>query len=992
MGELMVDLVYTTKGGVLVNHKCRRLTFDKDKHCLVFRSPSDLVTKFCVTQFVLRKIKVPTIVSGKHVILSLELDRDHPDNHGSSQLKVKFEPPHANMVEYVAKEFSDMLEANKDKLKKKPRTEKPKDVWPPSSLLHEDPFASRSVFNKKSCQKEGERRKVLKEKQSDVSRRPTPVPPLSRVATPSTTKAQVPTPTLKRNERNETFRRENVKPMYSLMSETGPLIPSIVVTMPSAEPTPLPSPETVSRPISRQEGSDTSVRSENLLKLPSTHPKRNPIKASTPSTPTYQKKQPAPLQKPAMSMTPPTPRRRKLNSKDAGCVEYPENRKLANPSNSCYFNATMQALSVCIPFLVRSNCLLRRFEHQEYKDTWVNLLRRIEWRKEGDKDRYTSVLQQFLLLMNTLGAREYAPFGNGIYLPAPFKEEELRALRYSIGAFHKPFSEETQQDAHEFLLVLLNIINDVMVLVAKRDNVTLNNDLEKCLFGTSICGLNPAAAFQMEVQTRYVCQMCEYEAGSETQTRFDLGVEISQGLYVQEMLSSCVKWTAMKRKCPNCGHGVFSTSDRVVSLPQCLILNLKRYEHVNKNFRKKKCTVNLSFSLKTACLRSTQVKHPELERTEEDERDSAIPAEDKENDDNDENSVHGLNGGSDRHNSSLVVEKELVVEPYRFELLTDKRQITEILKVLHVKPLDAALDQHLEQLRALPTGEIDKLDQPDRLQTIEMDGNCFYRAVSWCLTGKETHHKRIRAKLVEFMEIKKKSFEMYCEDYDAHMDIQKVPGEWATATEIIAFATLCNVDVYTRLPDRWVLTQPKDLDEGDEKMSTKSCGSIYLNNTALHYEPVITIKSNRRRMKQQRRNEEESDEEDGPPASKKRNKDDEEYRPTQDSATRPRHDRKRKRSDEKGDPLSSPTVTELEKARAPCPSPSDYQLVAVICHEGEEPGSGHYVAYTKEFSCNAWKMCSDTTVESSSVEQVAERAGKEGYVLFYTRQTSPFDF
>ncbi|CAI2301644.1 unnamed protein product [Caenorhabditis sp. 36 PRJEB53466] len=133
--DVMVDLVYITKGGVLVNHKCRRLTFDKDEHCLVFRSPSDSVTKFCVTQFVLQKIKVPTIVSEKYMILSLKLDRDHPDNHGAKQLKMKFEPPHTNMVEYVAKEFCDMLKANKDKLIRKSRAEKSKDS---RSLLHKD--------------------------------------------------------------------------------------------------------------------------------------------------------------------------------------------------------------------------------------------------------------------------------------------------------------------------------------------------------------------------------------------------------------------------------------------------------------------------------------------------------------------------------------------------------------------------------------------------------------------------------------------------------------------------------------------------------------------------------------------------------------------------------------------------------------------------------------------------------------------------------------
>ena len=126
--------------------------------------------------------------------------------------------------------------------------------------------------------------------------------------------------------------------------------------------------------------------------------------------------------------------------------------------------------------------------------------------------------------------------------------------------------------------------------------------------------------------------------------------------------------------------------------------------------------------------------------------------------------------------------------------------------------------------------------------SVKADGNCFFRAISYWLTGSEEQHEKVRLMLVQYMkedEWKANGTKIIGGDVDDYLSRinMEAPGVWATETEIYAMAYLLRTTIfvyhnYNKKHYEWLPHyQPLD----------KQSKCIYLVNTGCHFEPVTAI-------------------------------------------------------------------------------------------------------------------------------------------------------
>ena len=102
------------------------------------------------------------------------------------------------------------------------------------------------------------------------------------------------------------------------------------------------------------------------------------------------------------------------------------------------------------------------------------------------------------------------------------------------------------------------------------------------------------------------------------------------------------------------------------------------------------------------------------------------------------------------------------------------------------------------------------------------DGNCFFRALSVQLTGKDTLHKRIRSLIAQALITFGKMYEYLWDSsdeeptFESHAKNMKRLLTWASQVEIQAAADLFNVEVYVCSPHpgtenyEWLKFRPKN--------------------------------------------------------------------------------------------------------------------------------------------------------------------------------------
>ena len=140
-------------------------------------------------------------------------------------------------------------------------------------------------------------------------------------------------------------------------------------------------------------------------------------------------------------------------------------------------------------------------------------------------------------------------------------------------------------------------------------------------------------------------------------------------------------------------------------------------------------------------------------------------------------------------------------------------------------------------------GRTAPLTVPKRKRSTKGDGNCYFRSISYILSGTEDNHQTIRDQVVSHMtnnlttkldNYMNQRVSTYLEQTSMDKD-----GIWATDAEIMATASLLGIDivVYTQMgPAKEWLTYPASF-----SLCTQSDNAIYLENLGDHFNPVISV-------------------------------------------------------------------------------------------------------------------------------------------------------
>lgn len=139
-------------------------------------------------------------------------------------------------------------------------------------------------------------------------------------------------------------------------------------------------------------------------------------------------------------------------------------------------------------------------------------------------------------------------------------------------------------------------------------------------------------------------------------------------------------------------------------------------------------------------------------------------------------------------------------------------------------------------------GNSSKLSKPRRIYRTRGDGNCYFRCISFILTGAEDQHKAVRDCVVQHMLRISDELERYNNQNvhkylsESHMNKE---GVWATDAEILTTSNLFGVDIhvycdYGSTKD-W-LTYPAAL-----CFSQKTAAGFYLENECEHFNVVLNV-------------------------------------------------------------------------------------------------------------------------------------------------------
>ena len=99
-------------------------------------------------------------------------------------------------------------------------------------------------------------------------------------------------------------------------------------------------------------------------------------------------------------------------------------------------------------------------------------------------------------------------------------------------------------------------------------------------------------------------------------------------------------------------------------------------------------------------------------------------------------------------------------------------------------------------------GRAGQLKAPKKYYKVSMDGNCFFRCISYILTGSEDDHLTIREQVVNHMSKIQATVTGYLDEHpDIYISHSGISNDciWATDKEIMTTANLleCDIVVYT---------------------------------------------------------------------------------------------------------------------------------------------------------------------------------------------------
>ena len=131
---------------------------------------------------------------------------------------------------------------------------------------------------------------------------------------------------------------------------------------------------------------------------------------------------------------------------------------------------------------------------------------------------------------------------------------------------------------------------------------------------------------------------------------------------------------------------------------------------------------------------------------------------------------------------------------------------------------------------------------------IRGDGNCFWRAISYMLTGAQSEQGKLRATVCDWIDNHQRAVQNLSNlnDYIEQSNMRSL-GVYATEIEIFCMASLLNTSIWTDSPfgkkgqEQRYMWQEHSLIKGTHSHFAQSGQSIYLKNTHEHFEPVLSV-------------------------------------------------------------------------------------------------------------------------------------------------------
>lgn len=132
---------------------------------------------------------------------------------------------------------------------------------------------------------------------------------------------------------------------------------------------------------------------------------------------------------------------------------------------------------------------------------------------------------------------------------------------------------------------------------------------------------------------------------------------------------------------------------------------------------------------------------------------------------------------------------------------------------------------------------------------IRGDGNCYFRAISYVISGTEDNHRLMRALVVDSMRHNAQHLEMFCKhrrrdiSMSEYLQMSRMmdDGVWATEVEIFGTASMLKLPVLTFGPynrnHHWLQYLPQV--PVTDNVHNKLKEAIYLRNVYNHFEPVV---------------------------------------------------------------------------------------------------------------------------------------------------------
>ena len=148
----------------------------------------------------------------------------------------------------------------------------------------------------------------------------------------------------------------------------------------------------------------------------------------------------------------------------------------------------------------------------------------------------------------------------------------------------------------------------------------------------------------------------------------------------------------------------------------------------------------------------------------------------------------------------------------------------------------------------LPGGADVQLTPPTLTKTIDGDGNCFFRTISYILTESQLQHMDVRRATVQHMRtiggLLSPHLDGSYNDIEQYINAtyMDMDGIWATDVEILAVSHLLNVPVFSFLESiqRWQRLAPNNVDKTLPE-SEHGEMAIYMHHPRDHFDVVMSV-------------------------------------------------------------------------------------------------------------------------------------------------------